>query len=442
MISIVCVYNNEVTLKNALLASLKDQTADFELIKIDNADGKFKSAAEALNYGGSKANGDYIMFVHQDMWLGSGSWLEDAERALISIPDLGIAGVAGQSEKGRTWEERCRWSILSEALRDREPAHEPEEVQTLDECLLIVPRSVFGKLQFDERVFDGWHCYGVDYCLSVRQFGLKAYVIPGSCSHSCARQNMKDLLKYQKRLYKKHKKYYKQIYTWTGEISWMKLKIHSLSSFLSPIYLRFFPDVPSTLNKQLIGCNSLLDLGCGHHSLLVYCDDLPLIKYSVGVELFEPYLLDSKRKNIHSQYVRADARSVEFKPGSFDTVVAVELLEHLTKQEGAALLPKMEEWSSRKVVITTPNGYVWQDAYHNNPYQEHKSGWSAKELRERGFEVFGVNGWKRLRGYKSSVKYKPAFFWRRISDLTQKITYHWPDQAFQLLAIKHVDHDD
>ena len=58
MISIVCVYNNERTLKNVLLKSLENQTVEFELITLDNRDNRFKSAAEALNDGGAKAKGD------------------------------------------------------------------------------------------------------------------------------------------------------------------------------------------------------------------------------------------------------------------------------------------------------------------------------------------------------------------------------------------------
>ena len=48
------------------------------------------------------------MFVHQDIDLLSDGWLEDAERWLDVIPNLGIAGVAGMSEFGYTNEERGR----------------------------------------------------------------------------------------------------------------------------------------------------------------------------------------------------------------------------------------------------------------------------------------------------------------------------------------------
>ena len=111
MISIVCVYNNEEIFNNYLLKSLKSQTAKHEEILIDNTQGRFKSAAEALNWGGRKAKGKYIMFVHQDVDLSSNTWLENAENILDPIINLGIAGVAGMSEEGLINKERNRGII-------------------------------------------------------------------------------------------------------------------------------------------------------------------------------------------------------------------------------------------------------------------------------------------------------------------------------------------
>ena len=96
----------------------------------------------------------------------------------------------------------------------------------------------------------------------------------------------------------------------------------------------------------------------------------------------------------------------------------------------------MERWARKKVIITTPNGYIYQHEYDNNPFQEHKSGWTVEELKNLGFKIYGINGWKKLRGYKGIIKYKPIFLWNKISDLTQKVTYYFPNLAFQLLAIK------
>lgn len=242
MISIVVVYNDERTLNETLLESLKNQTAKFELITLDNTKGKFNSAAEALNYGGKRVSGKYIMFVHQDVELDSNLWLERIGTILDEIPDLGIAGVAGMSEKGRNNIERGRGWISSsgEVWRWSNPVQKPEKVQTLDECLLIVPSSVFSKIQFDEKTFDGWHCYGADYCLCAKQIGLSAYVIPAFVHHRSLGLNAERLFEYQKRLYIKHQKNYKYIYTTSGELSLLRLKLKSCIEKIDPFCKKLF----------------------------------------------------------------------------------------------------------------------------------------------------------------------------------------------------------
>lgn len=193
MISIVCVCNDGGVLQDYLLKSLRVQTVKFELIKIDNTRNTFKSAAEALNYGGKKAKGKYIMFVHQDVDLFSHSWLEDAEKILDSISDLGIAGVAGVSEEGRTHKDRKR-NIIKHGYPPEDlvatPIRKPEKVQTLDECLIIIPKSVFDSLEFDERTCNDWHLYAADYCLSIKKSGYCAYAIPMFIYHRSAGDSM------------------------------------------------------------------------------------------------------------------------------------------------------------------------------------------------------------------------------------------------------------
>lgn len=203
---------------------------------------------------------------------------------------------------------------------------------------------------------------------------------------------------------------------------------------LKSIYRKIFPDIVTHLKKELRGCKSVLDLGCGYNSPIQYCK----IPFSVGVELFEPYLIESKRKGIHNQYIKADIREIDFEPKSFDAVIAIEVLEHLTTQEGYELIKNMEKWALKKIIISTPNGYLWQNDADNNPLQEHKSGWFTKELEKFGFKVIGLNGFKPLRGYAASIRYKPKLLWYLISDLTQKITYYYPKWAFQLFAVKEI----
>ena len=188
--SVICVYNDKKTLEHYLLKNLRSQTVDYELILLDNTDGRYKSAAEALNYGGKKAKGKYLIFVHQDVDLCSGTWLERAQKILDSLPNLGIAGVAGTDERDS---DAITKTIIKHGdpprLAGRERIQKPEKVWTVDECLIIIPKSMFNILQFDENVCDDWHLYAADYCLSVRKLGLDVYVIPMFVYHKSTGSN-------------------------------------------------------------------------------------------------------------------------------------------------------------------------------------------------------------------------------------------------------------
>jgi len=227
MISVVCVYNKKEILENYLLKSLKNQTTGFELILLDNRQRKFKSAAEAFNYGGEKAKGNYIMFVHQDIDLCSNSWLEEAEKFMDKLPNLGIAGIAGASEEGII--TNIKHGIPSSPAGDIYITT-PKEVQTLDECLIIIPKSIFNLLKFDEKVCNDWHLYAVDYCLSIKNLGYHVFVLPMYAYHLSSGlppksklRKMVDLGPLPKSYYKtlrkvakKHKSHFRKIYTTCG----------------------------------------------------------------------------------------------------------------------------------------------------------------------------------------------------------------------------------
>lgn len=200
------------------------------------------------------------------------------------------------------------------------------------------------------------------------------------------------------------------------------------------IYRTLFPSLIEHLRNELMDCKTVLDLGCGRNSPIQYIS----IPYTMGVEVFDPYLAESRAKGIHNEYVKYDVRKIEFKENSFDAVLALDLLEHLTKKEGINLIKKMEKIAKKKVIIFTPNGFLFQEEYDENIWQTHKSGWAVKELKDLNFKVYGINGWKKLRGYRAEPKFRPKLLWEIISNLTQKVTYRCPKYAFQLLCIKSV----
>lgn len=229
MISIVCVYNNEKILNDYLLKSLSSQTVEFELTKVDNTSGSFRSASEALNYGGKKAKGKYIMFVHQDVDLSSSTWLENTEKMLDGIHNLGIAGVAG------TKDEKGVMTVIEHSNPPKSAGNihiqKPTKVQTLDECLVIIPKSIFEMLYFDETTCDDWHLYTVDYCLSCIKLGFEVYAIPVYIYHKCTSVEIKrnrfqifsgsgslpnGYFQTLKKLLNKHKNEHKYIYNTFG----------------------------------------------------------------------------------------------------------------------------------------------------------------------------------------------------------------------------------
>ena len=198
-----------------------------------------------------------------------------------------------------------------------------------------------------------------------------------------------------------------------------------------PLYSLFGGKTIRLLREKLKDCHSVLDLGCGFNSPIRFIN----VEYSLGIEMFEPYLNESKRKSLHSEYCQADIRSIDFKANTFDAVILLEVLEHLNKQEGLKLIINMQMWAKKKVIITVPNGFVSQDPYDENNLQEHKSGWSVKELSGLGFKVYGLGGIKQLHGYKGNIKYRPQIMWKSISFLAMPLLYYMPSHAFLLGAV-------
>lgn len=250
MISVVCVYNNKEILNNYLTKSLKSQTVKFEFIGIDNIKRQFKSAAEALNYGGRKAKGNYIMFVHQDVDLCSNIWLNEAEKVLDRLSNIGIVGVAGSCENIKGNITNIENGIPKKAAGGIH-IKEPTKVQTVDECLIVIPNPVFSLLKFDEKVCNDWHLYAVDYSLSIRKLGYDVYVIPMYIYHLSigfkSEEKPKVALKgpypksyylSMKKLMNKHKIFYKKIYTTCGiyKTSW-------------PLFLQI---IQSTMKNEII----------------------------------------------------------------------------------------------------------------------------------------------------------------------------------------------
>ena len=192
------------------------------------------------------------------------------------------------------------------------------------------------------------------------------------------------------------------------------------------------------LEKEVKSGLTLLDVGCGSNSPIQRFSKT--FKYSVGIDGFQPSIDRSNAKGIHNEYVLMNVMDIEtkFNERSFDYVIASDLIEHLTKADGEKLISMMEKIARKRVIIFTPNGFLEQREYDGNKYQVHLSGWEVDEMRKKGYNVTGINGWKLLRGEFGVAKWRPRVFWGRISLLSQYFTTKNPKNAFAILCVKDI----
>jgi SAM-dependent methyltransferase len=182
---------------------------------------------------------------------------------------------------------------------------------------------------------------------------------------------------------------------------------------------------------------SILDVGCGKGWFMSSINKHGHF-FSVGADIFQPYIKECKRQGIHDGHVLCDVRMLPFQRKSFDIVLCLEVLEHLEKEEGKTLLNQLEEIGRRQVIISTPGGVCRQQAYDGNPYQEHKSSWSAAELRYLGYQVrgFGFQGMYGEQGLRSNIPKIAIPFAHIIWGLSSLFTFFFPALAGDIVCIK------
>ena len=217
----------------------------------------------------------------------------------------------------------------------------------------------------------------------------------------------------------------------------------------SSIIGKLIPTLDTELGRNLRNCQSVLDLGCGPNSPL---GALATVSRRVGVEPFGPYLELAKARGTHDEFHQKLITELEFEPDSFDAVIMIDVIEHMTEEDGLVAMKLAEKWARKKVVINSPNGFIAQKSLDGNPLQEHKSGWSYARMKELGYFSRGLAGPKLLRqeveaetmgdDLLTSIRFRPRFFWFVIATMLQPVTYRIPKFAFSLMSVKSLSGAD
>ncbi len=215
-ISLICVYNNQ-EMVDSMAESCKTQTVgldNIELVLINNTKGEFKSAAAALNYGADKAQGDKLIFLHQDIEFLREDALEYIEDYLDKNPRA-LIGAAGVTCRDKGFDGEIVSSMYAGPDKTKYSDEEnPREGFVLDECLFGCNRELFKTIRFDEKVCDGWHLYAADLCLQAVINSFEVVILPlPQVWHKSNGNADKAYFATQNELAKKYRKNFKIINT-------------------------------------------------------------------------------------------------------------------------------------------------------------------------------------------------------------------------------------
>ena len=157
----------------------------FEIIAIDNGQGQY-SIFQAYNLGVARSKYDLLCFMHEDITVKTETWGVKLESIFRENEQLGLVGVAGSSYKTKM---PSHWSfpdalnktgyinIIQHYSNSTSIIHHfsnPKkevlsEVVAVDGVWFCTRRKVFDKVSFDDKTFVNFHCYDVDFSLSVGQ---------------------------------------------------------------------------------------------------------------------------------------------------------------------------------------------------------------------------------------------------------------------------------
>jgi SAM-dependent methyltransferase len=130
---------------------------------------------------------------------------------------------------------------------------------------------------------------------------------------------------------------------------------------------------------------TVLDIafGFGKYGLLIkeylrpkpYIDGWQSVERVDGLEVFEDYVTDIQRA-IYDNIIIANANEVEYE--RYDLYLMIDCIEHMTKEQGKALVEKLRKLG--RVLVVTPSRFQFHPPRYNNPLEEHISAWTKADF--------------------------------------------------------------
>ena len=173
--SIICCSNDMDEANRKLLSSPDINNHDLQVI-FDP-----ETIPKGYNQGLKEATGEYIIFVHHDVILPQGFFV-NLEKQIDNLKDKdwGVIGPAGVDKRD------FYGNIYDACKHSGDPSKLPHDVDTLDEFLFVIKRDT---LTFDENLPSKNHFHCADLCMQSRSEGLSVISVDVYCLHLTSHLN-------------------------------------------------------------------------------------------------------------------------------------------------------------------------------------------------------------------------------------------------------------
>ena len=158
---------------------------EHEWVIVDNSSG-CNSIFQAYNIGISRAKGDILCFMHDDILFRTMNW-GLIVREVLNESNVGLVGLVGNyviPDCPASWWTSCfKAGIVTqhyetdqiEKLNYGYP--HGKSVALVDGLWFCMLRTAFKKVHFDEETFHGFHCYDSDICMQILALGMEVRLV-------------------------------------------------------------------------------------------------------------------------------------------------------------------------------------------------------------------------------------------------------------------------
>jgi len=102
-----------------------------------------------------------------------------------------------------------------------------------------------------------------------------------------------------------------------------------------------------------------------------------------GVEIFEPYTKIPHVQSLYDEIFIGNAYEIIHTLPNYDLIIAMDIVEHLNKQDGIELCEDMLFLFTKACMINVPTGdWLNNVVIADNPAEEHQAIWEKEDLEE------------------------------------------------------------